>query len=133
MHTMRTMLFGPHSLIEYIKFKNSLWVSIRRSYRQLQLYQTLLENFLKEPASSSTFKRAANLFRDIACHWGIIKAAKREFEETLHEYRLTIPSDLEMALYQEYWLFGNKIMDSCIASFNKAGINCRKFYHIDIN
>lgn len=127
MHSMSTILFGPHSLIEYIKYKNWLWVEIRKSYRLLQLYQRELEKFLGESANSSFTSRSVDdLFRGIVCHWATIKVAKRDFEKTLHKYKCTIPSDLEMALYREYLLFGNRIMDSCEASLAKAGIDSQK-------
>ena len=121
MHSVRAMLFGPNSLIEYIKYKNSIWVRIRESYRQLQLHQRKLETFLKEPKNPSTARRADDIFQMIVCHWAVIIVAKRAFEGALHKYKLTAPSDLEMALYREYLLFGEWIKESCKASLAKAG------------
>ena len=118
---MGAKLFGPDSLITYIKFKNYTWVRIRESYRQLQLHQRALKEFLREPVNPFTPRKAANFFMVIVSHWGIIADSRKEFEGTFHRYKLTTPSDLEMALYRQYLLFGKVIMDSCTANFAKAG------------
>jgi hypothetical protein len=115
------MLFGPHSLINYVKYKNSLWGKVRKSYRQLQLYQRDLETFLKEPANPSTPRRAKDLFMAIRFQWATLDVAEHRFEETLCKYKLTTPTDLELALYREYLLLGSKIMESCAASLAEAG------------
>ena len=115
------MLFGPDSLVKYIKFKNSLWFRIRESYRELQLHQKALEKFLMEPVNPFRPQKAERFFMAIISHWVVIAYAKRDFEGTFHRYKLTTPSDLEMALYRQYLLFGKAIMDSCTAGFAKAG------------
>ena len=115
------MLFGPHSLIEYIKYKNSLWGRIRESYQQLQFLHKELEKFFREPVGQSTPQMAEGFFMIIISHWAVIAVAKRNFDVTFRKYKLTTPTELEMALYREYLLFGKRIMDSCTAGFVKAG------------
>jgi hypothetical protein len=121
MHSWRSVLFGPDSLIEYIKYKNWVWDMVRKSYKALQFTQRKLERFFKEPVNEYTSQRADELFRIIICHWATIEVSKRAFELTLHRYRLTAPCDIEMAIFEEYSLLGNWIKMSCIASLAKAG------------
>ena len=122
MHSTSNRLFGKDSLIGHVMYNNSLWTGVRKSYRQMQLHQRELEEFLKKPVDSFTIRKADDIFLNIRFHWATIKVAKRDFEKTLHKYKCTIPSDLEMALYRQYLLFGNRILESCIASLTKAGI-----------
>lgn len=133
MYSLKHAIFGPNSLIEYIKYKNWVWVRVRKSYRLLQFTQRELEKFLREPVNRYTSQRAEQFFRDIIRHWTTIDVAKRAFKSTLHRYRLTAPSDLEMALYGEYLLLGDMIRESCIANLAKAGFIYPKSKRVDDN
>ena len=115
------MLDGEESLSAYIRYKNSLWAAVRKSYRQLQLHQIELEEFLSKPVNPSMSQKADDIFRTIVYHWSAIDTVKCVFEGTLLKYKRTTPSDLEMALYREYSLHGNRIKESCKANLAKAG------------
>ena len=115
------MLFGSHFLIDYVKHKNWLWTKIRRSYRQLQLHQKELGEFLREPVNPSTPGRAAQFSAEICFQWGIILAAKFTFETAFCAHKLVTLSDLELILYREYLLFGSRIMESCMTNLARAG------------
>ena len=122
MHSIKVKLFGEDRLTKHVRYKGWLWDAIRKSYRQLQLRQKELEGVLREPMNSSAPLIADELFMSIASHWSLIAFAKYDFEGMFHKYELTVPSDLEMALYQEYLLFGYRIKESCKASLVKAGL-----------
>ena len=127
MHSWKAMLFGPHSLIGYIKYKNWLWGRIRASYQQLQIHHKDLDEFLKKPVNQYTSQRADHLFGKIIHHWIVIRLSEFDFEFKFHKYRLTAPSDLELALYREYLLLGRMIKESCIARLAKADLIHPKF------
>lgn len=133
MHSWKTVLFGPNSLIGYIKHKNWLWDRIRKSYRQLQIHQRELEEFLKKPVNQYTSQRADYLFDMILYRWVAISLPKRAFEFTLHKYRLTAPSNLELALYREYLLLANMIKASCKENLAKAGFTYPKSKLVNAN
>lgn len=116
------MLPAPRSLMECIKFKNLLWELIRSRYQLLQSEQKKLEQLFREPVDQHTPKTAEQCFKTIVSCCTFIVNAKRDLEITFCKYKITTPSKLEMALYQEYVLFGTRIMDSCRASFIKTGL-----------
>ena len=93
------MLFGPDSLVKYIKFKNSLWFRIRESYRELQLHQKSTRKISHGTRESVYASKSGKILYGDYFPRVVIAYAKRDFEGTFHRYKLTtLPISKELTL-----------------------------------